>query len=81
MEGKTMMVTHWTRDRFGQVVIIKPGRSFPPREPQMMTYPFPLRGCIVRLVLPIDLTAAEAARLDRWVRTLAVDWEPEAETA
>jgi hypothetical protein len=70
------MLHHWTRDRHGQVVVYQPAHR-PPRTPQMMTYPFPLPGCIARLVLPVDLTAAEAARLGRWVKTLAMDWESE----
>jgi len=39
----------------------------------MIDYPFPLRdGLLVRLVLPRDLTAAEAKRLVAFVNALAI---------
>jgi hypothetical protein len=48
-----------------------------PDRPDMMTYPFPLRrdGGVVfaRLILPHDLTPAEAKRIGDHINTLAID--------
>jgi len=47
-----------------------------------ITHPFPLRWTFVaHLEVPADLTAAEADRLAEWVRTLAIDSEPDPPTA
>jgi hypothetical protein len=48
------------------------------RPDRIVTYPLPLRGNVVlaRLDLPADLTAAEADKVCRFVRSLAVDDEP-----
>jgi hypothetical protein len=44
------------------------------RPDHMVTYPLPLRGnvVLVRLDLPADLTAAEADKVCRFVRSIAV---------
>ena len=43
----------------------------------LMDYPFPLReGQAVRLMLPRDLTLAEARRLYAFMKTLAADFDP-----
>jgi hypothetical protein len=65
-----------------------PQHSSPVDEnPDMMTYPFPLRrdGNVVfaRLILPHDLTPREAERIGDHIRTLAVDepkHEPDSES-
>lgn len=50
-----------------------------PNEPQMLTYPFPVRpwsGLVVNITLPADLTRQEAKRLATFVESLAVDNQP-----
>ncbi|MEW6153906.1 MAG: hypothetical protein AB1673_07960 [Actinomycetota bacterium] len=45
-----------------------------PTEAGVLTYPFPLRpGVVAQLSLPVDLTTADAARLARFVDSLAFD--------
>ncbi len=42
-------------------------------------YPYPLRdGQIARLVLPRDLSTSEVKRLSAFLKTLAIDFEPDA---
>ena len=49
----------------------KPMSTFPGTN--MLKYPFPLRPeCMVRLVLPRDLTLAEVARLTDFMRALVL---------
>jgi hypothetical protein len=54
-----------------------PATEEPHDRPDMMTYPFPLRrdGGVVfaRLILPHDLTPAEAKRIGDHINTLAID--------
>lgn len=50
-----------------------------PNDPQMLTYPFPVRpwgGLVVNITLPADLTRQEAKRLAAFVESLAVDNQP-----
>lgn len=43
----------------------------------LIEYPFPLRdGSTARLILPRDMTVAEARRIHAFMKTLAVDYEP-----
>jgi hypothetical protein len=50
----------------------------------MMTYPIALRDgsgyCIARVILPDDITLAEAQRVGKMIRTLALDCPPEERT-
>lgn len=49
-----------------------PGQYVPDPENQQVAYDFPIRpGRLARLVLPMDLTVAEAERLGEFVRSLA----------
>ncbi len=55
------------------------GEKVNPNDPQMLTYPFPVRpwsGLVVNITLPADLTRQEAKRLATFVESLAVDNQP-----
>lgn len=55
------------------------GEKVNPNDPQMLTYPFPVRpwsGLVVNITLPADLTRQEAKRLATFVESLAVDSQP-----
>jgi len=62
------MTRQWRRDRHGRLELGPKPTPYPPT----MTFPFPLRGGVmVRLILPLDLTAREAERLCRYIMSMA----------
>ena len=52
----------------------------PPKPRRAGVYPLPMAGFMAQLVIPIDLSEAEAARLSAFIKALVVPWNTEPPT-